>query len=417
MSLALFDWTGVIVGHWYVIVRDSREDRLWRVISKCGLANMFSTLEIAKGPPPQCERCMSKKTRILREGVFPKGSGSNPRSLRVVPPDLLRRHLLRWDEERILKTHYGPIRGVACEEFDKVVPRYARELIRQAGLGLDFGWMLIGRDCGPYGGRYPRPARSSIRIGNDEESTHRIEVGIIPRDAEFRFDFYLCTGRQADWKTLVSKLRKAADDLNVSFQAMPASPPPSPPVPTSTPKLAAPPPFSTNGSVPMTPASLLNVDANRLETMKGDLERLIAMSREAAAGAEMKAEIQHRYDEVLSRAKPKLDAVKAATERVTAADTQKDEMERALKAAEQALQKAQRDLDSATKDLEWSKNNVIELRSEQTKAAMEAVPLSAELQQAKIDLAEAERLEQDRVRSLSAPEMAGLLAALQQVNT
>lgn len=401
------EWGLVVVGHFLAFEPVTFGGGLWYTISKCGIATKFTASDLAKGATQTCLACRPRKVAKMQSIL---GAGYAPPSHRIPPPDLVQWVQSRWRAELILKTVTSNLRGSAVKEFDEGPPMDAiRAVIVRSGLGLDFGWTVNAQMAAPYGGGNTKPRVTFIRPGANNPAQKRLDFNVKCHDTEYRYEVSLHTGRSCDWPSVVAMLTKGAEDLNAENDKGPA------PVNHVPKKLAAPPPFTSPPT--SSPADVLKMDPARLESMKSGLDVLLNASREATAGAAMKAELKAKYDEIHARAKPLLDAVDAAVDVVKKAETHLVACVDVQGEAWQALEKAKTQFELTTNECKWSEDNFHAAKRAQTEAALAAVGPAEELQRARIELEEAERLDQERMsRIQQTPDLAALISALQGAN-
>lgn len=375
-----FDWQGVVVGHWFVgspggVGKGGR--RMWRCVSRCGVKSVFRTDVLAAGATQTCEAC--------RAGT------AAPAAYRVVTEyDMALVRAVFTEGARVeIKSN---IAGEGKKDWERHGQPVLDSLFDRSGLGRDFGWKVLVRDCHRIEARDDRPP---IRVRKKRDGQKSLELAITGRNLSFDVD--LATGRtDRPWEAVVRGLEITIDTLRKEAKGgeeiAPFAPPPAVP--------AAPPdpgPLAAAGT------------EERLLKLQAGLSRAIEVNRDMRAGADLRAEIGRRIAAARAEADPLKArceaAVAALSVAVTAAATAKDEADRLcvlLRAA------------TADRDRKLAEADAAKVAAEA--AAGEYGPARDRLAAAEAELAEAERMEADRLKVMEkAGDVAVLLAALEKL--
>jgi len=409
-----FDWSAVVVGHWKVVDRRpglGKGGRVcYRAVSRCGVLTVFNGQALAAGATKTCEAC-----RPLLMQVHTR-AGPTPPPARVVPESRMSLHRTLWEEYNQVDVETKNIRGPeAKKDWDNHGAPCLRDLLTRTGLGLDYGWKVYVRDIHEFGQVQRPPAPGRVRVKSDAPATRRIDATIRPPGGRYYFDVDICTGRSGEWVEVVSRVRGAADVMADVGLVGRNGPPdggqpagrgkavqPAPKAQPAAPAPALPP-------VPETAAAVLAAGVARMEKLRGGLDAVIHVAREAQAGAALKAEIEARAAALREKAAPLAAAADKAVEEERVA-------REAAAVAEAALAAAAKVLAAAQQERDWAAKNAEDAVLAKGRAIEAAAPVLAEWQAAQAELAEAERMEAERLKSLgSAPDLAGLLAALEKM--
>ena len=376
-SDAPFDWAGVLVGHWSVLQADGADKhggRLYRCVSRCGVAHRLTASSLAAGGPKTCQGCRP-------------GAGA-PSATRIVPEADLARHHELWESTRV--NVRSNLKGKeATHDWDEYgLPVLTRVLAGTAG-GLGFGWSAFVRDCHE---RSRPKGEAVIRVKSSHPGQRRIELHLRPTGGRYSFEVDLTTGRADDFARVLNDVRAAC-------QTVAAADPPAADGPAELlPAAAAPPPGLAQ--------SLVGVDLDRLLLIRSGIDRLHATGTALRTVAGQKAEAAERLAaaekaerECVQTAKEAADHLAAACGELAALTRRRDELKAELADVEAQKERAVPLVDSARE------------RKERADAMVPGAEEAAEL--ARMEFEEVVQAEEKHVRAMAeGAEMAPLLAAL-----
>lgn len=378
-----FDWLGVVVRHWLVGGHrhpGKRGRNLYRCVSRCGVVSVFRADDLARGATRTCEACrggvaVPPPARVLAEAAAEK--------LRT----LLEKQMIA--EKSNLK---GKEAVSDWEEFGRPCLAAA---VRATGLGLDFGWQAFVRDC--HERAKPR-GEAVVRAKSYHPGQRRVELMIRPEGGRYSFEVDLTTGRtDVPYADVQKKIHAALEPAgrngtapaNGTGAVVPA------PEPAAEPAGAA--------------GVLGGMNLDRLAKLRDGMDAILAVGRDVASTAELKRDAAARVAASRDRAAPLREAVEAAA---AVAD-------RARAAADEAQERAarlNRELAAAVADRDRLSAEAEAQAGARDRAIAAYAPARDALSAAEAELADIERLEADRVRSLAkADDIGALLLALQKL--
>lgn len=415
MAKQEMDRTGIVVGHWYVAgdhgTSNKRGAKLYQCISHCGVASPFTGSALAVGASQTCEACRPRGVSRIAARIalnnFVQGSGPAP--FRVLSEEELVAHQSRWNRENIVHVNHGALKGDGIEDFEVSCRDLLIDLLERTELGLDFGWSLFVQGCHDY--THGPPKYPFIRLGQIDTGIRRINLKVRPTDSRYHYEIAVNVARTGNFQDVVARITRAIATINSASE--------NPPTANAKPAVAAPvaAPAATTvepvkpvkpsypAVVPVSPTSVTH-----LETVRGDLEALISVTREIEQGREMRAEVEKRLSDAKAKAQPLLNKLSDVNTRVDLAAKRKTEAVATIASLREELALAEAELVQA----EAEHAAVADLQAD---LALEATPATLELESAKHDMTELVKLEEERDRKLKTTgNLAAILAALNNAN-
>lgn len=414
-------WQGTVIGHW--LLEEGRRGRkagrpTYRCISKCGVVYPLTSAELVLGGPQTCEACRERKplhTRNLIGMNFVLGSGKNtPPISRIVDEKQLDQHQSRWLRHNIVNIETRTLKNQATVgEWEKYGKALLVDLIEQTGLGLDHGWKVSVADVVGYGRNLKRPQRNKARVYGERSEVHGADIRIYPADTRCNhaFEVRVHSARTGQWREVLERLRAACSAVSGGkIEAdEPGDPPPAQVIAEAVNGGNGKHPAPFSAPAPVEVAARLGSKVGKLEKLQTGLASVIAVAREAEAGAAMRAEIKARVDALRAKANP----LAARADELSKLHAQARKL---VEDSAKELGEARKRLKVAEEDYEWAVNNEGDVRQQAAVAQTEVLPLMEELNKEVAELDAADKLEAERVKSLGeAPQLAGLLAALEKM--
>jgi hypothetical protein len=261
------EWpVGLVVGHWRV-VGSSRlglsRQRMIECVSRCGVRESVYLKKLKEGRPATCSAC--------RTGSLPphhQVGDSQPAEL--------------WEKvmavELINPTSFTSSALKAWESYG--LPAVNR-MIGRTRWGAAFGWKLYLKEHHIH--RKSGRTESECQLRDSNSGDRRVLLRVKPVASEYWFDVYLSWVRtDVGQPAVVGALAQACGDVATATADQPAEPSP---------------PSAVSPAVP-------SVTVERLEKMKGGIERLIELNRDVSALAELKADAQKRYEKASAEVLP-----------------------------------------------------------------------------------------------------------------
>lgn len=391
-----FDWTGVVVSHWFVIgpsgERGKRDSQLWFCVSRCGVRSVFRADALAAGATQTCEACCA-------------GATATPPAYRVVTGDLLDEARRAIDEEVFVEFRTNVIGREAQADWDEHGQPALDTLFERSGLGKQFGWKVTVRDC------HSRDAKVKavrVRVRKRRDAQRSVELAVVGRAYWFEVD--VATGRtDRPWDAVVRAIELTTETLRKEAKAAGAGDAEDAPA-------AVRPKAEANGHHAVVPAAAVAPAADpaaaveeRLVRLRSGLDRAIEFRREAATAGAILAEQQQAVDAARAEAAPLKAALDAATRVASAAATE-------AAAAQEEADRLAAQLRAATERRDRLAAESAAAREAAEQAAGAFGPAQARLREAEANLAEAERMEADRKKTQAAAgDLSVLLAALEKL--
>jgi hypothetical protein len=385
-----WEWRDVRVRHWVVIdpcgIAKGGE-RLYRCVSRCGVGSLFRKSALAAGATITCEAC--------------RPNTPAPPSGRVIEE----RHLPEWQrgwEEIAMVDEKSNLEGrkatAAWVEHGRPV---LLAILDRCGLGRDFGWKAFVRDCHEQAGSRNG---ATCRVRNFNDAQRRVELSIRPVGGPFTFEVDLATGRTDRPFADVRRRLEAALNPPEPAKPQPANPPGIATVSVASPPLESPVPASPRDTI------LGGIDLAKLLKMRDGFDTLITVGKDVQTATELKRELETSLAVAEEQARPLRDrhdaAAAVAREAVFAAEEAQvaaEELNRKLVAAVQVRDRTAAECEAAHRALDA--------------ALAEYAPARDAVETARRQLAEAEQLEAERLKTLGkADDVLALLAALQKLN-
>jgi len=383
-----FDWDGVLVGHWVAfgpssLGKDNR--RVWRCVSACGVRSPFRADVLASGATKTCEAC--------RPGAAP------PPQSRVAPEGKVMDALLGFfaAENRYVNTKTN-LKGNGLDDYDQYGADSLNQLFDRSGLGRDFGWKVTVRDAHRRG---ERDGGAPVRVRKWKDGARGVELAV--QGKAYWYEVDLSTGRTDHaWGAIKRAIEITCETLRKESRSERGDGP--------APKTASE-RHEMNGkpaTAPPPPPSMA-ASEDRLVRLQNGIARAIEVSRDAKAGAELRAEIVARVEAARAEASPlksKYEAAEVVARR--ASDAAADAQEKANRLAAE-LRDATAERDRLSAELAAAKTAAL--------AAADAyAPARERLAAAEAELADAEQQEKERQKTMEkAGDVAVLLAALEKL--
>jgi hypothetical protein len=194
-----FDWVGVVVGHWYVRepapAPNKHGERVYRCVSRCGVASPFRAGALAQGATRTCEACR----RSL--------DNAPPPARVVVTEDQLARWYQFFEEETVHeKTNLQ--KKVAIDAWAEFGRPVIRGVLGATPYGADFGWKYTIRDCHERNSGALTP---HVRVRSENEDQRRVEFSVRPVGGPYTFEVDVYVGRRdVPFRDVVAALTAAA---------------------------------------------------------------------------------------------------------------------------------------------------------------------------------------------------------------
>lgn len=357
-----FNWTGVIVGHWmcgdYKIGKGGKT--FWLCGSKCGVKTWHRSDELARGGPKTCEIC--------------RGGGASIPAHRIASEKTLDSVIKLFNSGSILVDVRSNLKGKpAVKDWEDNGYDQLMALVDRTGLGRDFGWKGLVRDCHEGKG-----TNSPMRVRAWRDGTRGVELSITGQ--KYSFDVDLAVGRtDKPWSEIKALIERAINPPG-AVMAVTAT--------TTTPAVA-------------------NID--RLNKLRSGIDKAIAMQQDAKAGGDLLGEIKKRLDDV----RRKLDPLRDAYERSQASVD-------GLKAKVRAAQELARDREAALTAAMNNRDEMAKLLNETIAArddqAARIKPLEALEVAITAEHVEAMKMEDERAaQQAKVGDISLLLAALEKL--
>jgi hypothetical protein len=270
-------------------------------------------------------------------------------------------------------------------------------VIDKSGFGRNFGWKVFLRDC------HRRKLRSGdaavVRVTAYHDETRRLSVKVDPSGGPYLYEVELSVGRTTTpWMQIRAALDRAILGLAPRRDAEPTpeeAPPPPPPPP--------PPAPADNGSV------LAGIDLTKILKMREGLDTLLTVGKDIKDCEALKREAERAVAECRRAADPLKEAAEVAafTAKRAAADVQ---------AAQDKVARLNEELRRAMAERDQLAAVSTAASADRDRAEAAHAPARDALAAAEADLADVQRLEDERMRTLAqAGDVAVLLAALERL--
>jgi hypothetical protein len=379
---ARFDWAGVTVGHWRVerALGEARGGFVYRCVSRCGVHSPFTAASLSGGATKTCEACR------------PRVPGGPPPA-RGVAEHLLAEHQKTWETPLAIE-YRSNLRGDGFDVFKKFAEKELYALIDRTGLGRDFGWKCLVRDCHNRSGKKPLLAARQFRDG-----AKSVELKLVPAEGGYWFELDLSTGR-AD---------RPWSEVRAAVEAALAAPGAADDEADGSPDAEAPAGPPGDGTAAAGKTILGGVSVDKLLAVRGGLDKLITLGQEAESTAQIRAEAEATLAKVLAEAEPLRAAAAAGCDTVTKLAAKLEACKDLVRDLNARLQAALATRDETQAELESQ-------TQARDRAASAFAPVRQRLADAEAGVAEAARLEEERLKTLAkAGDMAVLLAAFQRL--
>lgn len=392
-----FDWTGVTVGHWRVTgeaVRCLNHSIVYRCVSRCGATGAFERHILAKGAFPICEICdpaasYDRTTSVTKDYTATKAWEG---------PMIQERTTLKLKE--------------ATEEWENGGREVLNSVLVRSGLGTDFGWKVFIRDCH----RHPNMQNSDrdpIKIRAFHDSTRRIELKIFG-GTRYEYEVDLSTGRvDRPWIEIRRALEGAVSASRKKKSLPTEKPTPETPVAATEVPVPVPVPRSAaEAKAESTNAAIFGgLDTTKLAGIRDGLDSLIAFSKDVNAASTIKVECEASLADVMEKGRALKEERDAATKSLAQAQATLNLCQTNVAQLATKLKEAERLLAKATAESQ-------EAADRRDKAVANYAPVELAIMEAEEALADAKRMEAERMQLLSkADDIAPLLAALQKFST
>lgn len=263
------EWpVGLIVGHWRVTGKPrvglSRQ-RVVECVSRCGVRENVALAKLKDGHPISCSGC-----RV----------GSLPPAHRV--GEVVHKH---WESVMAVEIlNPKQFSSSAYKQWEQYGLPAVNRVFAGTRWGVAFGWKLFLKEHHLH--KKAGRTQSVVHVRDQSPGDRRVTVRVKPAGSEYWFDVIVSWVRTDVPATLVAAEVVAGCSEETSETATDAKPvPPTPPPVATTP-----------------PVPLLAVE--RLEKMKGGIERLIELNRDVTALGELRADAQRRYDQASEEVLP-----------------------------------------------------------------------------------------------------------------
>lgn len=294
-----------------------------------------------------------------------------------------------------MKQMPGHLKGDQLQFFDAKILPVMESLIRDAGFdprGDEWSFIVFGVHA--YGSA-PRPNKNMVRLGAVRDSSRHIEFAIRPTEGRFHFEVRICVPRSADFIKAQNGIAAA-----IARHGKPVTPVMSEP--------------SKNGSHKpdpiKKPSDLLMDGVTKLEGLRIGLDAVLSMARDAKASAEMREEIQARYDAAKEAATPLLRAMGEAEDLLKKHESH-------VNALADDIETTQAKLAALTERITAAKNERDEAKVIFDRVAIAAEEPSRVWDEVSKELAEADRLEAERLKTINeTPGITAMLSALEAMN-
>lgn len=353
-----FDWYGVRVNHWIVLEMTHQGkggSQVWSCLSACGVRSPFRAADLAAGATKTCEACRAGATAPPTGRVLPDAAIDGARSF-FLTGDLL---------VEIKSNLKGP---EAVAEWDDTGLDLLHAAVDRTGLGREYGWKACVRDA-----HRRTNGKAGVRVRSWRDGVRGVELSVATGGYLFEVD--LSTGRtDRPWAEVKAALDRAVN-----------------------------PPASAAGQTGIAGSE------DRLVKLRNGLDRAIEVSKDARAGAELRAEIARRIADAAKRAAP----LKAALDKAAA---EAADLEARAKAAKELADSRAAALKQAVDARDQLTAGLAGAVAAQAAAEEKCRPAAEELAAAEAELEEAEREEAERTKTMEkAGDVAVLLAALEKL--
>lgn len=278
----------------------------------------------------------------------------------------------------------------AQREFDLETRPFVEKLVKDAGYD-GAAWSMTVIEAHKFGASR-RPAHLVVRMGAVLDVSYQFELTVRPTTGQNHFILRISIPRSQAFNEVCNAVAIAInqykDRVNTEIAASPPAPAPAAPK----------------------ASDLLVSGITRLEGLRTSLDSVLSIARDARASVEMRDEIQTRHDAAAELARPLLAELEQAEGLMKSHD-------RRVGILSEDLQKTCERVRAIEKSLAEAQAELGEAKAAWERAAAAAEPFGKAWDDAAADLAEADRLEAERIKTINeTPGIAGLLAALETLN-